>query len=262
MYNFSYPLAIFITTGGFLTCGHLTLGHGPKSSISPFFDPAQWTLRDFLLLPITIPLWIMHYFVIPRLVLDLSSLSRRGNFKIAHDGAFVHPNGGPSTTPDSSLLREMLEYASTARDVAGKPRGGMGLIDIARFHALRVQSVSNNPPSSTSPKHGISNLHMQIIQGECALTWETLRGHQCRDSDVEDHDRQKCMLKGRIDGFIPTSRLEQWFGEERLPDGWWDVGGVRPRKPVGLLRTRVTANFIGTLARKSSGPYQQICEGS
>jgi hypothetical protein len=68
------------------------------------------------------------------------------------------------------------------------------------------------------------------------------------------------MLRASVDGpvvsgggFVPISRLEQWFGEERLPDNWWnsDGSGVRPKKTVGLVETRKLANFIGQLAELS-----------
>ena len=54
---------------------------------------------------------------------------------------------------------------------------------------------------------------------------------------------------------IPLCVLEQWFGEERLPEGWWDVGGARPIKQVGLLEARRRAEDVGKIIRDASQWY-------
>ncbi|PPQ79175.1 hypothetical protein CVT25_002798 [Psilocybe cyanescens] len=235
VYNLSYPLACLLTLAGFITCGRVSLWRRPSI---PRWKHSSFLL--WLLIPLLLPIKVALCFV-PRFLLDLSSLSRRGTLKIAHDASFVHPNSVPSVAPDPTLLMDLLEYSSGRRDIDGTFRGGLGLIDIARFHARRVDLAP----------HPLSDFHLQISLGECALTWEVLRGHQCYTGS-EEHDRRACMLKGRVNGVVPVTRLQQWFGEERLPDGWWDVGGVRPRRPVGIIRARFVANFIGALALKSS----------
>ncbi|KAF9553675.1 hypothetical protein CPC08DRAFT_822158 [Agrocybe pediades] len=281
VYNLSYPLAYVLALSGFLTCGHLKFGFGTSHAPEIPWDPRKWSFLDLIFVPLSICLYILERFLVPRLVLDLSSLSCRGKYKITHDGAFVHPNHVPSTSPEESLVRELVEYASTTREITGELRGGLGLIDLARYHARRLRSVSS-PPEPTLASDSISNpdphseesanparnppsmtsLHLQITQGECSLTWEVLRGHQCHDSASDPtHDRARCMLKARLDGVIPTERLRQWFGEERLPDGWWDSHGVRPSIRVGLLRARVVANFVGQLAKKDGAGYVDGSEG-
>ncbi|KAF8877063.1 hypothetical protein CPB84DRAFT_1795314 [Gymnopilus junonius] len=231
-------MAGFLALVGFLTCGRISFGRGVLDISRDIFTKRFWILLALF------PLFLLLKFVAafgPRLVLDLSSLSFRGGTKITHDASFVHPDGVSSTSPRPNLLGGLLDFASTRRGLDGKPRDGLGLMDIAHFHVHRLK----NAPAS------LNDMHSQIALGECALTWDVLRGHQCYDGPGE-HDRSACMLKGRLDGVIPTSRLEQWFGQERLPDGWWDFEGVRPATPVGLVSATVLANSVGKLARKSS----------
>ena len=159
------------------------------------------------------------------LTLNLGSLAQRGRWKIAHDSSFVHLNGSPSTAPDPTLVQKLLEHAV-------RTGGGFNLRDIAVFHLTRVRSA-------TEP---LDDLHSRIALGECALAWEML----CAPGNGP-------AISGA--GFVPISRLEQWFGEERLPDNWWgdDGGGVRPKKAVGLVETRRLAEFIGQLAIADCG---------
>ncbi|KDR78166.1 hypothetical protein GALMADRAFT_94692 [Galerina marginata CBS 339.88] len=236
VYNLSYPLACLVAFAGFITCGRMSF-HA-KPSQKPL---ASHSWRYLRFLPCAL---LLNYFpFLPRFVIDLSSLSRRGYFKIAHDASFVHPDLVPSTAPSPKLLKKLLSYAPTRRNLDQKDRDGLSLIDIAQFHAERVQST----PTSLSP------VHLQIALGECALAWEVLRGQQCDYNPVnEEHDREAYVSKERVDGVVPVSRLAQWFGEERLPDGWWDAGGVRPKNPIGLFRARATAKFISILAQKTA----------
>jgi len=218
VYNLSYPLAIFLAMGGFLTAGKVSL---PKPAFefpeSP--SPRSWG-QTLTSLPLVI-FWALIS-LLPAFTLDLGSLAQRGHWKIAHDASFVHPNGKPSTAPDPTLVRNLLEYAD-------KTGGGFSLHDIVMFHLARVNSTTQS----------LDNLHSQIALGECALTWIMLRSRGSGPAG---------------DGFIPVSRLKQWFGEERLPDNWWneDGRGVRPKKVVGLVETRKLAKYLGYLAQLNS----------
>jgi len=49
--------------------------------------------------------------------------------------------------------------------------------------------------------------------------------------------------KKKKESVIPVPRLKEWFGHERLPDGWWD--GVRPSREVGLLEAGKCAKAVG-----------------
>jgi len=206
---------------GFLSAGDLSF---PKPVFPLYLSPSPQSWRHtlvFLLLMVISALVSL----LPRLTLNLGSLAQRGRWKIAHDSSFVHPNGRPSTAPDPILVQNLLKFAT-------KTGGGFNLRDMAMFHLTRAKSA-------TQPLDG---LHSQIALGECALTWEML--HAPGNGPT---------ISGG--GFVPVSRLEQWFGEERLPDNWWGDGGdaVRPKKVVGLVETRKLATFIGQLA-EFSGP--------
>ena len=64
----------------------------------------------------------------------------------------------------------------------------------------------------------LGHLHAEIAAGESALTW-------------------LLMKDGR--GEVPLERLEQWYGEERIPDGWKKPAGI-----VGLLEARGNAKNV------------------
>ncbi|KAF9476626.1 hypothetical protein BDN70DRAFT_157817 [Pholiota conissans] len=225
VYNLSYPLSFLLTAGAFITCGKVSFNNGgawsvPPRSESQFQTPESITRKTIVVL-VTIANTLMR--IIPSVRLNLDALSARGHFKITHDASFVHPNVKPSTSPDPSLLKNLLDYALQCKDVDGNPKAGLGLADLAMYHVMRCKASAS-----------LDNLHSQISLGECSLTWEMLSSSNS---------------ERRLDGVIPVSRLEQWFGEERLPDGWWDVNGVRPVRPVGVWRARRLANFIDTLGK-------------
>ncbi|KIM42002.1 hypothetical protein M413DRAFT_410597 [Hebeloma cylindrosporum] len=215
VYNLSYPLAIFLAMAGFLTAGKLSYPK-PAFEFSQNPSPRSWG-QTLTSLPLVIIRGLLS--LLPTFTLDLTSLSQRGRWKIAHDASFVHPNGKPSNAPDPTLVQNLLRSAD-------KVGGGFSLHDIVMFHVSRVKS--------TTQSQSLDNVHSQVVLGECALTWLMLRAS---GSDAK--------------GFVPVSRLGQWFGEERLPDNWWKDGedGVRPKAVVGLLGTRRLANYIGFLAQ-------------
>jgi Peroxidase, family 2 len=140
---------------------------------------------------------------------------------IAHDGSLVHPDGEPSTAPDPTRVKNLLQQASTARNSKGNLKGGLDFFDIVRIHTEHVLSTG----------HPISGYHEQVSLGECGLLWEVFR------------DRV-----GTLNGVIPTSKLQQWLGEEQLPDEWWD--SARPKETIGLFRARKTANEVAKLSRQ------------
>jgi hypothetical protein len=119
-------------------------------------------------------------------------------------------------------MENLLQQALTARNSKGNLKGGLDFFDVVRLHTERVLST-------THPK--LSEIHNQITLGECALLWEVLRDHE-----------------GSLNGVIPTSKLQQWLGNEQLPDGWWD--GVRPEETVGLFQALKTANEVGKLSNQ------------
>ncbi|KAJ7656221.1 Chloroperoxidase [Mycena rosella] len=134
--------------------------------------------------------------------LTLADLSARGWNKIAHDASLVHPSGIPSHAPDPALLANLL----------GAADAGMTLKGLAAVHAARERDLARP----------LDGLHGQIAFGECALTW--------------------LVLRNPTTGVVERDALAQWFGEERLPTGWWEE--PRPRTPVGLRQARKTAGQV------------------
>lgn len=201
VYNLSFLLAFFLTFFGFLTCGEISWR--PLNNIGGF--EAKTVVQSFF------PTW----------TINLASLSKRGSSKIAHDSSLVHPNAKPSTSPDPTLLADLLRFALHAN---GTP--GLTLHDLARLHAKREAS-SDQP---------LSSLHEQVALGECGLTWLVMR----------ERTAESMCYACETECIIPWSRLEQWFGEERLPDDWWEC--VRPKDKVGLRETRRRAKYVACVA--------------
>ncbi|KJA22609.1 hypothetical protein HYPSUDRAFT_642519 [Hypholoma sublateritium FD-334 SS-4] len=218
VYNLSYPLALLLTAAGFATCGRLSWA--PAQRTTPSW-PAAWPTRIVRLI-VALANTVLR--AVPTLRLDLNALAARGAAKIAHDAALVHADGGRSApcAPAASLLAGLLACAGAQ---------GLGLRALARYHARRERDA---PP--------LSGLHTRIAAAECSLVWQVLRqraGSTMGSGDTPELAR--CV--------VPASRLEQWLGEERLPDGWWEPAGVRPVKTIGILQTRSLANRIEKLGR-------------
>ncbi|KAJ7255055.1 hypothetical protein B0H12DRAFT_1233142 [Mycena haematopus] len=148
--------------------------------------------------------------------LSLSDLSARGWNKITHDAALVHPSGIPSHAPDPALLSSFLSTASRSRTELEE--AGLTLDGLAAVHALRERDLP----------HRLSSFHEQVALGECSLGW--------------------LVMHNPTTGVIDLDTLEQWFGEERLPHGWWEL--KRPAKAVGLIYTRKTADKVQHMAKE------------
>ncbi|KAF8549394.1 Cloroperoxidase [Imleria badia] len=135
--------------------------------------------------------------------LDLDKLALHN--RIEHDASLVHGDAlaGHAEAPipvDPELLHTFLSHANEKQ--------GLGL---DAFAQLRVDRESR----LTSP---LDHLHSEIGTGEAALCW---------------------LLLKKENGQVPLSTLEQWYGEERIPDGW-----APPTKGVGLFDARQTANEV------------------
>jgi hypothetical protein len=233
VYNISVPLAFLLAFVGFLTCGRLSFYSSADDSQNlPIPQSGPSTSASKLLLHALAKLRRVRSFR-PHLwwTLDLASLSERGATKITHDASLVHPNTLPSTSPDRGLVSSFLGYA--VDQVHPKRQLGLTLVDIAHLHASREAS-------SPSP---LSSFQEQIALGECGLAWLVLRPHFLNRKASEQED------------VIPLCVLEQWFGEERLPEGWWDVGGSRPIRQVGLLEARRRAEDVGKIIHDASQWY-------
>ncbi|KAJ7156153.1 hypothetical protein C8R46DRAFT_1294635 [Mycena filopes] len=145
--------------------------------------------------------------------LDLADLSARGPTKIAHDGSLVHASGAPSNAPDPALLAAFLAAAAHSPSTE---TGGLTLPDLAALHAANTRDLK------------LSAFHEQVALGECGLGWLVMRNPST--------------------GAVPLETLEAWFGEERLPEGWWARRVARPK--VGLVQARKTAGEVGRLTKE------------
>ncbi|KAE9399425.1 Cloroperoxidase [Gymnopus androsaceus JB14] len=159
--------------------------------------------------------------------LTLSSLCALGpGLKIAHRASLVHSDH-PRETPDLNTLWDFLCFArfhsqsaslsSPVSETRQKPMltGGLTLHDLASIRVSREAALPN--------KFKLNAVHEQVALGETSTS----------DIDMERP--------------IPLSHLAQWFGEERIPDGW-----MRPAKVVGLFDARRVA---GRLQKGDGGGY-------
>ncbi|PPR02524.1 hypothetical protein CVT24_001950 [Panaeolus cyanescens] len=245
VYNLSYVLSFILTLGGFITSGTF------KFDAVPILRSQKPSTGRFASLVNCIRSRTIDAFepVLEKIPtswrLDLASLAHRGPYKIAHDASLVHSSGVASTAPDPALLKDLLSYSSNTHDVFGNFKDGMNIVDLANLHRKRLRST----PEALNMFHAIIGL------GECALTWEMLRSSQKtmlflavprgdQYNSVNERDWES--------SYIPTPRLKQWLGEERLPDGWWGRGGVRPRKTVGVLQLSILILKIYSIVQEGS----------
>ncbi|KAK0462860.1 Chloroperoxidase [Desarmillaria tabescens] len=136
-------------------------------------------------------------------VLSLAALSDFGASKLAHRASLVHVNH-PSHCPDSELLDALLSVSPS----------GLSIRDFAMVRVKR-EAALDKP---------MNWWHEQVALGESGLSWLLFR-------DGSDGTAT-----------VPVERLRQFFGQERLPDGWWEH--VRPQQPIGLLAARRVANEV------------------
>jgi hypothetical protein len=135
--------------------------------------------------------------------------------KIEHDGSLAHDDCLPGHrfarwTPNLRLVQNLLCRAA--------PGHGLSLNDFARARA-DCESKLRSP---------LDALHEQVALGESALTWLTMKDQR---------------------GEVPLDMAKQWYGEERLPEGY-----VRPEKPVGLFLVHGISSDVGKRMKKLLSP--------
>ncbi|KAJ7055633.1 Chloroperoxidase [Mycena amicta] len=134
--------------------------------------------------------------------LSLANLAKRGRTKIAHEASLVHSSAVPTHAPHPALVQNLLSIAES--------EDGLSLLALAKIHASRVRALG----------HKLDGCHEQVAAGESALAWLVMHNAQT--------------------GAIEADKVESWFGEEKLPRGWWN--GRRPQQIIGLLQARRTAD--------------------
>ncbi|KXN90394.1 Aromatic peroxygenase [Leucoagaricus sp. SymC.cos] len=210
VYNLSWVLAFFLTFVGFSISGKVTLSTRTENQAT----------------------WIQRHIPMPRWRLDLASLSIRGPGKIAHDASFVHPDFIPSHAPDPRLLARFLSFAPSCHGKSYLP--GLSLVNLARYRQIRESELS-------SP---LNTLHRQVALGECGLAWAVMRRRSSMERKAFTESAEE------RDEVITVDCLQKWFGCERLPDDWWNDGGSRPVKSIGLLEAKRRADHVAKIIGK------------
>ncbi|KAI0758969.1 Chloroperoxidase [Fomes fomentarius] len=155
---------------------------------------------------------------------DLHDLARHN--AIEHDGSLVHDDAPEPksefapTAVDPALLQQLLDSAA---DDAGWLRLG----DLC--HA----QVRRQTPGASRP---LDALHTTFAKGELALLFEAM------GVSVEEAKRLPAQGGDGAAKVVPKRFLEQWLGEERLPDGW-----VRPVAAIGHTILHARVQEIGKL---------------
>ncbi len=130
---------------------------------------------------------------------------------IEHDASLTRANALPDgryapVAVDKRLLQHLLD--------SSKNRDYITFEDLVRVRATRNQTLYKP----------LSTIHDAISRGEVALAVQTLGDHE---------------------GRISKKFIEEWFGEERLPEGW-----LKPAITTGLLSTARIANRVADLIKE------------
>ncbi|XP_006455630.1 hypothetical protein AGABI2DRAFT_52638, partial [Agaricus bisporus var. bisporus H97] len=165
-----------------------------------------------------------------RWTVSLSTLSMRGPYKIAHNAAFVHPNSVPSHAPDKNLLQRFLTFASSRRSKSyHRELHGLSLADFALYHK-KMEDELHSP---------LNEFHRQVALGECGLAWAVMRRRSSTGPKGSPIDEREEMVTADV--------LNQWFGSEKLPENWFNEGGLRPVHPIGLLEAKRRAGHVAQM---------------
>ncbi|KAH9045351.1 Cloroperoxidase [Lactarius pseudohatsudake] len=121
-------------------------------------------------------------------------------------GTFICDGRYAPVTVDSELLQNLLD--------SSKNRDFLTFEDLVRVRAARDQSL-HRP---------LSRMHGVISRGEVALTLQAL---------------------GDSEGRVSKQFIREWFGDQRLPEGW-----LKPVTAIGLLSTTRIANRVADLVKE------------
>ena len=140
---------------------------------------------------------------------DLEDFARHN--LIEHDASLTRANALPDgryapVAVDKELLQNLLDSA--------KDRDYLTFEDLVRVRAARDQTLATP----------LGKMHGAISRGEVALTLQTL---------------------GDSEGRVSKQFIRQWFGEDRLPEGW-----LKPANTTGLVSTTKLSNRVGDLVKE------------
>lgn len=165
-----------------------------------------------ILLSTAAVLWCGCWYRLPWTV-DLHALSWHNH--IEHNCSMTHADSIPGekfapSRPDAVLLARLLACAPGSRY--------FGLHDFVTARIRRAQE----------DRKPLDLIHKEIAHGEVALSLLVLGEHPA--GSVSSADKSLA---------VPRRFVEQWFGEERLPDGW-----IKPARSVGLWRARCMSTSV------------------
>ncbi|KAJ4481202.1 Chloroperoxidase [Lentinula aciculospora] len=195
-------------------------GYIPRSGCNIPFTTLVHALMEVynISLPLALMLAVPGFLLYAQFRIHWKS-STSSCLKIAHRASLVHPDY-PSDRPDTNMLNGLLSYSRSQKLIPTlsdeklvATHGGLTLFDLA---SLRVSRES-----TLSAQDTLDRVHEQVALGESALTWLLFA------------------KTGSPSSFIPISYLAQWYGEERIPDGW-----MRPSKAIGFVDARKTAGLV------------------
>jgi Peroxidase, family 2 len=145
--------------------------------------------------------------------IDLEDLAQHN--KIEHDASLTHADATPGSKyapvdVDEELLQNLLDVSQNGNYLT--------LDDLVKVRAARDATLDQP----------LSLLHGIISRGEVALT---------------------AKLFANPKGQIPKQFIREWFGEQRLPEGWY-----RPKAVIGFISTSRLVNLVGELVKKVTSP--------
>ncbi|KAH9938278.1 Cloroperoxidase [Fomitopsis serialis] len=156
--------------------------------------------------------------------LDLHQLAKHGliehNGSLAHDDTPPHEAYAP-TAVDPKLVHQLLSVTSAPY---------LTLRDFAKARALRDSAIPTP----------LDRVHAEIARGEAVLTIQTF-GLKSKDTVGS---------AGELDGAVMKTFLEQWLGQERLPEGW-----QKSQTPIGLVETASRSRQIEKMIRELRTNY-------
>ncbi|KLO20157.1 Cloroperoxidase [Schizopora paradoxa] len=241
VYRLSLPLAVILALAGFVLCGTFTC------------KPRAWSQSPHNANERTIARRVVDALPLPRFRLDLHDLAKHGRIEhdasIGHDDALQGARFAPSQ-PDLHLVDELAQTGIESQPIFPTPETkettslqqkgagavvayGVGAVDALNLGDLALARF--NRTSHLPPGHKLSSFHKIIATGECALILSVLSIPAVGSAE----NRQ-----------IPRRWIKEWFGEERLPQGWVPPQEEVGLKVVGKLRTAVTTE-IARLERYS-----------
>lgn len=214
-------------------------------------------------------------------VVDLHELARHN--VVEHDGSLVHddaPNPKDKYAPTAVnrvFLKQLIDAAPAGHD-------SLTLEDLCRAHVQRLRPGASRPinkirmilakaemallshavgvsaahaRSLSLDEHSLEDLEtkitpvLQAVDGQ-AIAEEDRKENTSTKRDAMDGDSGEKVSGGGSGLVMPKMFLEQWLGEERLPDGW--------ERPSIQLSGAVLHNRVQEIGKLEDAIWREIRE--